>query len=202
MAPPPFAPDGAAITRVAFKPYPCNRASHAALTALDQGLPDSVATDDIAAIDILTYPYAVDLDRRSHGHSPIAAQLNIRTTVALRLVLGALEPGRAFTAAHLANPLVSSLAARTTVGVLPGSDDGGPRRRVARVTLTLGGGGSIRLEAEARWSANRPATDAELRARYDTFTKHALIVDPWQADDSTPIRSIVAPDARRPTPDA
>ncbi len=191
VAPPSFKPDGTAITRVAFKPYPCNRACHAALTALER-LPSLVEPDDIRSIDVLTYPYAVDLDRRSHGNSPIAAQLSIGTTVALWLVLGSLEPGRAFTAANLADPRIASLARRTTVGVLPGSNRSGTRVRVARVTLTLGNGTSIDSDAEAKWSVSQPATDEELRTRYDRFTSGTRGIDPWQADDASPVRHLVA----------
>lgn len=190
VTPPPFDPDGLAVARVPFKAYPCNRASHAALTAIDS-LP-TLPADDIAGVSILTYPYAVDLDRRSHGDAPIAAQVSIRTTVALRLLHGRLEPGRAFAPERLADPRVGSLVEAITVDTLPGMDDDAARVRLARVEVRMRDGRHHAAETEARWGAQAPASDAELRSRFEHHTAHHRPFDPWTADDSSSVRSLLA----------
>ena len=190
VAPPPFDPDGLAVTRVAFKAYPCNRASHAVLTAIES-LP-RLPPDDIEGVAILTYPYAVDLDRRSHGEAPIAAQVSIRRTVALRLVHGGLEPGRAFTPERLADPRVQRLAHATTVDTLPAETPDAPRRRVARVEVRMSDGTRHHADAEARWSLAAPATDAELRTRFEGHTGRCRPFDPWTASDSSSVRRLLA----------
>ena len=200
VGPPPFDPDGRAVTRVTFKPFPCNRASHAVLTALEMLWPRSVGAasnteqidemDAIEAIEVLTYPYAVELDRRSRGSSPIAAQVSIPTTIALRLVLGHLDPGRAYTDENLARAAVQRLRDKITVGVLPGTE-AGARRRVARVTIRTGDGRDLTAETETRWNANAPATDAELRERFDGFTRATRAAGWWDTLDSTPVRRMI-----------
>ena len=190
---PPFEPDGLAITRVTFKAYPCNRASHAALAALDQLDHDtSLDWNDIESVSVETYPYAVDLDRRSVGDTPIAAQLSIRTTIALRLVFGALEPARAFTTQTLEDPRVRELARKVTVGVLPNMTRDGARVRTARVEVRMSGGSRHQAHAEATWSVGAPATDTELRRRFERFTNNSPSFDPWIVDDVTRVRRLVA----------
>lgn len=198
VTPPPFDPDGRAVTRVTFKPYPCNRACHAALTALAQIGP--VDVDDVEEIAIWTYPYAVALDARSTGDAPIAAQLSIRTTTALALTFGGLEPD-SYAAARLADPRVVGLAARTTVHVDPGLVSDGPRVRRARVRLSLTGGHVREAEAEPLWGPTRPATDDDLRDRFRRFTAGHVStvdrvttstpasVDPWRLAEGTRVRT-------------
>ncbi len=189
---PRFEPEGWAITRVTFKPYPCNRACHAVLTALDELGPIDAAA--VQRVDVWTYPYAVELDRRSEGWSAIAAQLSIRKTVALALTWGGLEPESAYGAARLADPRVARLAERTTVAVDPALDAAGPRVRRARVRATLDGGGAREAEADARWGPSRGASDRELRERFLRFSRLGGGVpafDPWDAPETTRVRHLL-----------
>lgn len=191
IEPPAFRPavDGWEIEHVHFKPYPCNRGSHPTLTVLERfGRPD---WSEIESVHVWTYPYAVELDRRSRGDDPTAAQMSIRTTVALSLVLGGLEPG-AFSAGSLADPRVGELAGRVAVEVDPRYAGEGPRIRGARVRLTLRGGRVLDERTdEAKWGRSAPATDEELMERFRFLTAGGSVggLDPLNAPEATKARA-------------
>jgi len=167
VTPPPFEPAarGWEVEAVAFKPFTCCRAAHPALTVLERlERPDP---GRVREVRVWTYPYAVELERRVRGRSPIAAQASVRWSVALFLALGELRPGRAFTAEALADPAVTLLADRTMVEVGPEYAGDGPRVRGARVEVVLDDGSEVGGSAEEpRWGPTAPATDDELRARF------------------------------------
>ena len=178
LAPPRFDPDGRAVERVTFKAYPCSRACHAALTAIEALGP--VDPETVDTVDVWSYPFSVELDRRALGRGPIAAQMSLPRTVALFLVLGELRYG------ELDGPAVRRLAERVRVHeevTVPGA----PRIRRARVRLTLKDGRVLDQAAEAKWSASRPATEAELRERFLELTAGRHALDPWPHPDGTKI---------------
>lgn len=196
VEPPTFVPptDGWAVERIEFKAFPCNRACHPMLTAVAGfGWLD---TDRITGIDVLTYPYAVELDRRSRGDSPIAAQLNLRRTLALFLALGGLEPGTAYTRSNIDDPRVRSLEQRITVGIAPEYAGPGPRVRGARVIIRLDDGSIVEsVTDEPLWGSSRPATDDELVARFwrlvdGVAVERLPLVDVMTAHDTTPVRAL------------
>lgn len=176
LAPPPFRPDGRAVERVTFKAYPCSRACHAALTAIDAlGAIDAESIEDV---DVWSYPFSVELGRRAVGAGPIAAQMDLARTVALFLVFSELRY------AELDDLRVRSLAARVHLRELAAAEEG-PRVRRARVRVRLRGGKVLESEAEAKWSASRPATEAEIRARFLELTQGLRAPDPWPHPEET-----------------
>jgi 2-methylcitrate dehydratase PrpD len=166
---PAFAPGrgGWEIERVLFKAIPACRSVHPSVTALESL--GRIAPETVRAIRVWTYPYAFDLDQRSHGPLgdwPGAAQVSVKQSVALALVSGGLAPG-GYTSAALADPAVRRLAGLTTVEVGPEYAGDGPRVRGARLEVELADGRVLAAKTdEPRWGASGPATDAELRARF------------------------------------
>jgi 2-methylcitrate dehydratase PrpD len=188
LEPPKFQPDGWAITGVTFKRYPCNRACHPALTALESiGLLD---VSSVKTIDVFTYPYAVALDRRSHGLSPTASQMNIRRTLALALVRGGLDSA-AYTPEMLSDPRIVDLEGRITVEVDPSYVRSGVRVRRARIRVTFVNGRIVEAESGPQWGQDCPATDDELYQRFLTLTAGCDVFNPWSCDESTPVRQLV-----------
>jgi 2-methylcitrate dehydratase PrpD len=207
---PAFAPGsgGWEIERVLFKAIPACRSVHPAVTALESLGPLDV--ERVRAIRVWTYPYAVDLDTRSHGEGIGPAQVSVKQSVALALVSGGLAPG-VYTPAALEAPAVQRLATLTTVEVGQEYAGDGPRVRGARIEVTLDNGQVLAARTdEPRWGASAPAMDAELRARFQelvasTDAAGAAVLgtvaglDLLDAPTSTPIRALTP---RRPTSEA
>ena len=186
---PAFQPTGAAIARVTFKAFPCSRATHSALTALDRLQPLDAAA--IARIDVWTYPYAVSVSARSDGDTVIGAQTSIPHTLALKLVFGDLEPGVAFSADRLADPRVRDLASRIAIAVDPTLPASGPRLRRARIRVSSRDGRVAEAVSTAKWGPDAPATDDELLERASRLTSRSLPGRLWHAPRDAPIRSLI-----------
>lgn len=159
--PPAFRPRGEAITNVTFKPYPCSRACHAALTALDAlGPVDGTA---IERVDIWSYPFSVDLEERSAKSNAISSQMSLSQTLRERL------------------------RTQAPITVTREGDETLPRQRRARVKITFANGGVREASSEAKWSMAAPATDEELRDRFNEAAAGRRVLDPWPLSDDTPI---------------
>ena len=190
VQPPRFRPHGWAIERVTFKYFPCNRACHPALTALDAVGP--IDHDAVESIQVRTYALAAELDRRSRGHSPIAAQMSLRWSLALTLVHGDLANGWPYGEAALASAAVGDLAARISVAAEPRYSAGGERIRRASIRVRLTDGRTLEAESGARWSADAPPSDQDLRERYARLTRGRSTFDPWGAPEAQPVRRLLA----------
>ncbi|MDH4062967.1 MAG: MmgE/PrpD family protein, partial [Acidobacteriota bacterium] len=191
-------PDVSAVSRVTFKPFPCSRAGHAALTGLEAlGFLDP---DRIRQIDVATYPYAVTVSERSRGDTPIAAQAHIPSILALAIAHGGLEPGVAFAADRLADPRVRRLIACTHVTVDPELWTDGPRLRRASVRVTFDDGRSVDATRNPRWGSDDPASDEQLRERAGRLAGDALARNLWSADPAMPIRRLISGLALPQTP--
>lgn len=192
--PPPFAPPSGlrrwAVEQIAFKPFPCSRAAHPALTALDDLGPLTAETID--SVEIATYAFAAALDARTRGDTPIAAQLSIRHAVALTILDGALDPAASFTGTRLSDPRVQALADRITVQPTTDYPDTPNRVRRARVIVRLHDGRTLEAERGSRWALESPAPDEALRARFDRLTGNLRRPDPWTAADDVKVRALIA----------
>jgi 2-methylcitrate dehydratase PrpD len=167
-APPAFQPNGWALTEVTFKAFPCSRACHPALTALEKlGPMDSTA---ILRVDIWSYPFSVELEERSTHASPIADQMSVSAMV--RQALGINTDRPIDVRAEGVNTL--------------------PRKREARVRIVLQDGSVREAASQAKWSAVHPATAEELRTRFLEMTRDKRRFDPWDAKDSVRVRELVA----------
>jgi 2-methylcitrate dehydratase PrpD len=193
VMPPPFEPDGKAITRVAFKAFPCNRACHAPLTALaDIQREGPLDPRDVERIDVWTYPYAVALDRRSRGTSRIALQMSVRATLALAL-LGRDLLSEPVGEAGFLDAAASDLADRIVVRVDPALSEGGARVRSAQLAIRLKSGRRLEARALPKWGLQAPATDADLRARFLTLAGGAPALDPWTWPEDRAVRLMTGP---------
>jgi len=161
---PEFRPDGWAITAVSFKPFPCSRACHAALTAVEEL--GNLVPDAIERVEIWSYPFSVDLEEKSTKTNAIASQMSISAMVAKHL--GTSAP----------------------ITVRREGSEGLPRARKARVRVTMKDGDVRGAASEAKWSADAPATDDELRARFLESTKGRAVFDPWEAPGTTRVREM------------
>lgn len=159
---PPESTEGWAITRVTHKAFPCSRACHPALTALEKLA--HIDGNDIERAEVWSYPFSVELEKRSAKNNPIASQMSVSRIVSA--ALGGKVP-----------VVVHSEGSET----LPPAQ----RVRKARVRLTLKDG-SVREEAAgAKWDASAPATDDELRHRFLEMTEGKKCFDPWKAGEDT-----------------
>lgn len=162
---PRFEPDGWSIEKVTFKPFPCSRACHPALTAIEKIVPLERGRT-IRRIDVWSYPFSVDLEERSTKANSIASQMSISATVARALETDA--------------PITVRREGTTEL----------PRVRRARVRITLDDGSVEEATAEPKWSADEPATDTELRARFVSATENQRVFDPWDVPGDTPVREV------------
>jgi 2-methylcitrate dehydratase PrpD len=155
-----------------FKPYPTCRSIQPALTALEALLAArAIPVDEIVALDVETYAYAVELDESSATDTPIGARTSLKTCLALRLVSGPLGPEH-FTRERLGDPRVLRLAhaCRVSVGRFAGSP-----LRGARVSLRLADGSSRSHEvAAAKWSTDQSASPEELRRKFRSLAEPAI----------------------------
>lgn len=160
--PPRFEPKLDAISNVTFKAFPCSRACHPALTALEALGP--LDPTRIARVEVDSYPFSVDLERRSTKRNAIASQMSISKT------------------------LQKALSASIPVEVRSLGDDTLPRRRYARVRVVFEDGSERRASAEAKWGDAAPATDRELRDRFEESVRGKPAIDPWHAPDDARVR--------------
>jgi 2-methylcitrate dehydratase PrpD len=164
---PEFHPVGWAIENVTFKPFPCSRACHPALTALEQLVRRGPLDPDlIERIDIWSYPFSVDLEEKSTKANSIASQMSISAMVA------------------------QTLGTAAPITVRREGSAGLPRIRRARVRVSLTDGTVRVAESEAKWSASKHATDDELRARFVNATRNLRVFDPWNVASTTRVREV------------
>lgn len=161
---PEFRPDGWAIENVTFKPFPCSRACHPALTALEKLGP--LEPERIERIDIWSYPFSVDLEEQSTKANSIASQMSISAMVA------------------------QTLGTTAPIAVTREGSAGLPRTRRARVRVSMTDGTVREAESDARWNVAKPATDDELRARFVNATGDRRVFDPWNVASTTRVREV------------
>jgi 2-methylcitrate dehydratase PrpD len=164
---PEFLPAGWAIESVTFKPFPCSRACHAALTAVES-LQREAPIDPAAIerIDIWSYPFSVDLEERSTKANDIASQMSVSSMVA------------------------KAFGTKAPVTVTREGSEGLPRVRRARVRVTMRDGAVREATSEAKWNSHEPATDDELRTRFVEAARARRGPDPWDATGGTRVRKV------------
>ncbi len=161
---PEFHPHGWAIENVTFKPFPCSRACHPALTALEQLGP--LEPDRIARIDVWSYPFSVDLEEQSTKANAIASQMSISAMIA------------------------QTLATTAPITVSREGSSGLPRMRRARVRVSMTDGTVRIAESDSKWNAENPATDDELRTRFVNATGDRRVFDPWNVSSTTRVHEV------------
>lgn len=153
-----------ALTGADFKAYPACRTVHPALTALESLLSDHpVEFDEVEAIHVETYSYAVELDAASDARWPIGARTSVLMCLALRLRFGPLQP-HLFTEENLRSAELNGLCARSRTSIGRYADRS---VRGATVSLVLRGGArwSFSVDAE-KWSHAAPADATQIIEKF------------------------------------
>jgi len=155
-----------------FKAYPTCRTVHPALTALEALLEHHpVVADDVEAIDVETYAYAVELDGASDTLQPIGARTSVLMCLALRLRFGSLQPHH-FTPANLCSPTLRELCARSHISV---GRYASRAVRGATVSLRLRNGDSLTFSVDTeKWSSAQPATAAQIIDKFHQQAAESL----------------------------
>ncbi len=150
------------LLHVQFKTYATCRSVQPALTALEALLP--LDPDDVQAIEVETYPFAVELSRDSDPRNPIGAKTSIPYGIASYVLDGHVGPD-AFAPSCFRDAARQALAARVRVAVAEDMVD--PLVRGARLRVVDRAGQTRRSETRAtRWTLADPASDAELRQKF------------------------------------
>ncbi|MCC6176618.1 MAG: MmgE/PrpD family protein [Chloroflexi bacterium] len=158
-----FGPDPEEILHNQYKAYSTCRSVQPTLTAVERLGP--LDPDDVAAIQVETYPYAVGLSDDADPTTAIGARTSIPYGVASLLLDGEVYP-ESFVARALADPRRQALAGRVRASIASDMASSPPVRG-ARITVTLTDGTIRRSEVRAtRWSGEDPATPEELRAKF------------------------------------
>ena len=162
-------------TGITVKLYPSCAGTHPSLDAiLDLRRREGFAADDVERIDIdvdSIVPTILIYDRPATG---LESKFSLPFCAAAAVVFGRVGIDT-FEAQTVTNPEVTSLMARVTMRVDPVLDHGAPALTHARVHITLRDGRVLRQDAlGARGYPERPATDAELDAKFLACASGAL----------------------------
>lgn len=153
------------------KPYPVCRWAHPAIDAALE-LRDRGATS-IASVDVITFDYALRLDRRAPTTTE-QAQYSLPFPVAAALVRGSVGPAE-ITGPALTDPEIRKLAASMTVRESPAYTAGFPAVRRAQVTVTLNDGQVLTADASvAKGDPASPLTAAELADKFHAYSQPVL----------------------------
>lgn len=165
--------------------------------------------DDIGHIHVAGYSATKDVCDRPQARTEAEARFSVQYGVAALLRLGGVRLA-AFTAANRADPAIHALMDRVSVSLAPDLADAYPRRRPARVTVSLRDGRVLeRFQPTRKGDPDDPLSDDELSAKFLELAGPAMAGDParllhllWTADDvpgAIPLRitGAGAPDATR-----
>jgi 2-methylcitrate dehydratase PrpD len=156
------------VTEVSIKPFPCGRASHGALGALQNLRRDSgIVLASVAGIDLFAPPLIHRLVGRPYrvDMTPAYARLCLPFLAPLMLSEGVIDPQN-FNVSGMANPAIAALAGKVNV-VLDGNADGnalGPQTLI----VTLKDNSKIeRIITNNPGSPNAPMSASQSTAKYD-----------------------------------
>lgn len=173
------------LPETSIKPYPSCRHTHPAIDAALRLRDRICPATAIGAIEIESYPAALDLTDNANPESTAAAKFSIQFCVAAALVRG--RPGlAAFEGAGLSDPVVRGLLGRSTARTAPDLAANYPARWGARVTVRGDGAEWTESQATASGDPEDPLTDRELEAKARDLLTHGGLsrdqVERWWAD--------------------
>ncbi|MBI1385593.1 MAG: MmgE/PrpD family protein [Rhizobiales bacterium] len=157
-----------------IKPYPTCRWTHAPIDAvLAMRAAHKLTSRDVAAIEITSFQYAIDLAMGVPASSPVA-QYSLAWPVAAALVRGHVTVDEIIEGSF-GDPEIGRLTRATRGIVDPVIERTYPERRLARVTLVLTDG--TRLESGEREASGGPLplpSEAEVRDKFKRFAGPVL----------------------------
>lgn len=171
------------ITQCSYKLFPTEALTHqplsAALMIRDK---HGLTPEQIADVEIRTTKRGAEIlcDRDKYDpHSRETADHSLPYCMARALVDGCVTP-QAFEAEAIRDPHVLALAQKIRGVVDPEIDAAFPAKKTAIVTITTTGGQTFTERVDhAKGSPQNPASDEELRAKFDALT-HRLSADKRQ----------------------
>lgn len=158
------ASSGWKLAETSIKPYPSCRHTHPAIDAALTLRERIGPLGPITAIEIESYPAALDLTDNREPASTYAAKFSLQFCVATALVHG--RPGlAAFEGPALSDRAVRNLLARVNLRVADDLARNYPTRWGARITVTVGGVDHTVAQTTAKGDPEDPLTDQELELK-------------------------------------
>ncbi|WP_338663875.1 MmgE/PrpD family protein [Pararoseomonas sp. SCSIO 73927] len=164
-----------AITRITFKNHGCCGHIFPALDAV-QALRDEhgFGPGDVAAVRVAGYTQTKTLCDRPDPRTVADARFSVQYCVSALLHLGGVRLA-AFAPESMADPAIRADMAKVTVAIDPDMADAYPRRRSARVAVTLRDGTVLeRYQPTRKGDPDAPLSDAELTAKFRELAGPAI----------------------------
>jgi 2-methylcitrate dehydratase PrpD len=154
-------------TGITVKLYPSCAATHPSLDAiLDLRRLETFTADDVASVDVGVDPITPTVLLYERPSSPLEGKFSMPFCAAAAVVDGYVGLDT-FDEAKLRDPKILAMQSRVTMRVDETLDASAPPLTQARVTVALRDGRSLSASANgARGYPERPATDAELEAKF------------------------------------
>jgi 2-methylcitrate dehydratase PrpD len=164
--------DGWKLPETSMKPYPSCRHTHPAIDAA-LALRTRIGRAPISAVEIESYPAALDLTDQSEPTSTSAAKFSIQFCVATTLTHG--PPGLPAFEEGLDDRSVRQLVGRTTVRSAGDLAASYPERWGARITVRTGDGEHQAVQMMAKGDPEDPLTEAELARKVEGLLRYGGI---------------------------
>ena len=140
--------------------------------------------DEVDHIHVAGYSATKDVCDRPQARTEAETRFSVQYCVAALLRLGGVRLA-AFTAANRADPAIHALMQRISVSLAPDLADAYPRRRPARVTVTLNDGRVLeRFQPTRKGDPDDPLSDDELSAKFLELAGPAMAGDPARLLDA------------------
>ncbi len=179
------------ISETAFKAFAACRSVQPTVTAvLEMQRQHGFDADEVAQVEVETYPFAAELSNDTTTATPISARLSIPYAVATALKTGALNP-QAFLAPGFRDADTLRLAEHVHVKSVEEYGRGPFGARGSIVTILLKNGDKLTLQAShTRWDKDVPPSDDELAAKFAQLARpfigaarsDELVAAIWQLD--------------------
>jgi 2-methylcitrate dehydratase PrpD len=163
------------VTHITHKNHSCCGHTFAALDAtLALRAEHDLTPDDMAAMRIGTYGFALEVAGNTNPQTEFEAKFSLPYVCASALTLGRVRL-QAFTPERLADSALRDLMRRITLSVDAAAHAAAPGKRSADVQIDLTDGRTVSFRAETRkGDPENPLTDAELEDKYFELTESAL----------------------------
>ncbi|MGI4806688.1 MAG: MmgE/PrpD family protein [Janthinobacterium lividum] len=174
-----------AIAAITIKNHGCCGHIFPALDAINALRADTpFGPEDVSHIHVAGYSATKDVCDRPQARTEAEARFSVQYCVAALLRLGGVRL-TAFTAANRADSAIYALMERVSVSLAPDLADAYPRRRPARVTVTLNDGRVLeRFQPTRKGDPDDPLSDGELSAKFLELVAPVIAGNPAQLLDA------------------
>jgi 2-methylcitrate dehydratase PrpD len=189
------------VTHITHKNHSCCGHTFAAVDAvLALRAEHGLTPDDVAAMRIGTYGFALEVAGNPAPKTAFEAKFSLPYVCAAALVIGRVRL-QAFTDAALADATIRGLMARTEVTVDADADAAAPGKRSAAVEIDTADGRTLAFRAETRkGDPEDPLSDAEIEDKFFELTESALgraraetlLADLWSVETVKDLTALAA----------